>query len=214
MLGSYSIKVSTSGMPQRVASAFSRIFEPLVGAKYMPIAYLGSKSVCGTNHAVLASQTLITREDVHNVVLIVLNEKPGDATGDNMEVVQIESVLSDGGKLGGLSVSPTTKIPAEAMEVFNKNFAGFLGSKVTPFALLGTQMVNGAKYVFAAETNMVVSPSVMASGNTSKICIVTVYSNYDKVEFDTIIEGTEADSIKPGTLGYAFTWMASTKEWP
>lgn len=222
MLGSYKINVHVgSNLPQRVASAFTRIFGSMVGASYEPIAYLGSKLVAGTNHAILATQTLITGQDVHNVVLIVLNEKPGnvDPTGENIELVGISHVLSDGGLLGGLQVAPTTEIPPEAMEVFTKSFQGILGGKFKPFALLATQMVNGIKYVFATEAVAVVSPNAIQSSNTAQICLVTVYSNYSKVEFDTIIEGkpTEEEESNEGStpkLGYAFTWAVKDSVWP
>lgn len=217
MLGSYQINVVPGKLPQKVASAFTRIFENMVGAEYSPLAYLGSKVVNGTNHVVLASQTLITGQDVHNVVLIVLNEKPNGAVdGSDISLVQIENVLSDGGALGGLQVAPTIEIPEEAQKVFDDNFMGFMGSKVTPFALLGTQMVNGVKYVFAAETNLIVNPSCIQTGNTKKVVLVTVFANYASVEFTPLIEGASASSSDSGTLGYAFTWLAAktNKSWP
>ena len=90
------------------------------------------------------------------------------------------------------------------MEVFNKNFAGFLGSRVVPFALLGTQVVNGAKYIFAAETEMVLSKKAMGTSNTNKVCMVSVFSNYDMIKFDDIIEGVPSQGLLGMPLG----------EWP
>lgn len=213
MLGSYNINVQVGKLPQKIATAFPRIFGDLLGATYVPLAYLGSKVVSGTNHAVLAAQTLLTGNDVHNIVVIVFNEKPGaDPTAENIRVVEIRSVVSDGGKLGGLSVAPVFEIPKEAQEAFDKNFQGFLGSKVTPFGLLATQMVNGAKYIFIAETEMIVSPSVMASGNTNSICLVTVYSNYDKIEITPIITGTApAENLLGASAGNLASPLG---EWP
>ena len=75
MLGSYNINVTPGKLPQKVATAFGEIFSNMVGAEYTPIAYLGDKVVSGVNHAILATQTMITGTDVHNVVLVVLNEK-------------------------------------------------------------------------------------------------------------------------------------------
>lgn len=213
MLGSYNINVQVGKLPQKIATAFPRIFGDLLGATYVPLAYLGSKIVSGTNHAVLATQTLLTGSDVHNIVVIVFNEKPGaDPTADNIRVVEIRSVVSDGGKLGGLSVAPVFEIPAEAQEAFDKNFQGFLGNKVTPFALLATQMVNGAKYIFAAETQLIVSPAAMAKGNTHSVSLVTVYSNYDQLEITPIITGTAPAG---NLLGASAGNLASPLgEWP
>ena len=199
ILGSYEIKVSTSGMPQKVATAFSELFGHMVGATYEMIAYLGSKQVSGVNHAILATQTMITGQDVHNVVLIVLNEKE-----DKFEIVEITNILSDSGRMGGIKVDPTTNIPEDAMKTFERNFSGFLGSRVKPFALLATQVVNGYKYYFAAESRMVLSPTAMEMGKTDKIVLVEVYDNYDSIEFDTIIEGVPAQGLLGAPLG----------EWP
>ena len=199
MLGSYTIHVVPGKLPQKVASAFTEIFGNMVGASYDLIAYLGSKQVSGVNHAILATQTMVTGTDVHNVVLIVLNEKD-----DKFSIVEITNVLSDSGKLGGVHIAPTTQIPEEALAVFNKNFDGFLGSRVVPFALVATQVVNGAKYIFAAETEMVLSKEMMKKGNYGKVVLVSVYSNYDSIEFKDILEGVPSQ----GELG------APLGEWP
>jgi hypothetical protein len=199
MLGSYTINVAPGKMPQKVASAFTEIFGTLVGAEYTPIAYLGSKVVSGVNHAIMASQTIVTGTDVHNVVLIVLNEKD-----DKFSLVEITTLLSDSGRMGGLQVAPTTNIPEEAMNVFTEALAGFMGSRITPFALLATQVVNGFKYVFACESTAVLSPEAMRTSNYDQVVLVSVYSNYDKIEFDTVIEGVPAQGALGAPLG----------EWP
>jgi hypothetical protein len=50
--GSWEINPIVDAMPQKVATAFSELAETLVGASYEPIAYLGSQTVNGINHAV------------------------------------------------------------------------------------------------------------------------------------------------------------------
>jgi len=209
VLGAYNIHVVPGAkLPQKVASAFDEIFGKMVGASYGIIAYLGSKIVSGTNHAILATQVMVTGNDVHNVVLIVLNEK-----NDHFEIVEITNLLSDSGKLGGLNIAPTTDIPEDAMEVFNKNFEGFLGTRLEPFALLGTQIVNGTKYVFACKSKMVISPNATGENAfTDGVTIVSAFSNYRDVEFKDVILGTSDDengaTLKQGALG------APLGEWP
>ena len=63
ILGGWNIGVVTGGMPQKVATAFGKLAEQLIGCEYTPIAYLGSQQVNGINHAVLAEQTVITGKD-------------------------------------------------------------------------------------------------------------------------------------------------------
>lgn len=54
MVGNWEVKVAVDAMPQKVATAFGKVFEGFVGAQYTPIAYLGSQIVNGENHAILA----------------------------------------------------------------------------------------------------------------------------------------------------------------
>lgn len=88
MFGEWVIKPST-GMPQKVATAFSEKFGEMVGASYVPIAYLGEQLVNGKNHAILAEQTLVVNVDVCNIVMIILNEQAGE-----FSVVSIDPILS------------------------------------------------------------------------------------------------------------------------
>lgn len=88
MFGEWVIKPST-GMPQKVATAFCEKFGEIVGASYVPIAYLGEQLVNGKNHAILAEQTLVVNADVCNIVMIIMNEKSGD-----FSVVSINPILS------------------------------------------------------------------------------------------------------------------------
>ena len=215
-LGGYTVDVHTGGLPQRVESGFGRLFGDLVGATYKPIAYLGSKVVHGTNHAVLAEQNLITGKDIKNIVLIVLNEKPGDVGGETMSLVSIEPFISDmGGLAGGYSVAPTTNISPEAQAAFDKAFQGFLGSNIKPFALLATKVVKGIEYMFAAEMTAIISPVAMQTSDYKSVAIIKVFSDFSEIGIDTIIEGRPADDgeKKAGPLGYAFTWLAGSN-WP
>ena len=193
MLGSWEINVAKNAIPEKVATAIGELAENLVGAEYKPVAYLGSQQVNGINHAVLAEQTIITGKDTKNVVVLIFNEKPSDM---KVTLVNIERVIEQGGELGGIVVDVKSDIPTEAKEVFDAAFNGFCGSNVEPFALLGTQVVNGTDYIFACEVTSVTKEPVKS------VSVVTVNSLSKNVKFDDLIKGT---SIK--SLGYAFTWL-------
>lgn len=201
MLGSYTIKVNTSGMPQALASGFDKLFEGMTGASYEFLSYLGSKVTNGINHAILAEQRLIVAKDVRSIVLIVVNQKPEDIKGENLSIVDIRTLVSDGGqKMGGLNISPTTDIPAEIMEVFNKHFNGFLGSNIKPIALLATRVVNGMEYTFAVESEMVINKNSVQSSNNVSINIVRIYSNYNEIKFEEVISGSkDGEGLLEGT---------------
>jgi hypothetical protein len=141
-------------MPEKVATAFGKVVNQLVGASYSPIAYLGSQLVHGTNHAILAEQTLIDGRETKNVVLIILNE-----FSDKFTIVNIERVFSSGGELGGTEVNVKTEIPEDATKVLKDAMGGFVGASIKPFAFLGTQVVKGINYIFAAEAETVTKDS-------------------------------------------------------
>jgi len=207
-LGSWEVKVAVDAMPQKVATAIGELSEQLIGAEYKPIAYLGSQVVNGTNHAVLAEQTILTGKDTKNVVILIFNEKPNEMKAT---LVNIERVVEQGGEMGGIHVDVQTDIPEEAKAAFDAGFEGFVGSKVKPFALLGTQVVKGVDYIFAAEVTSVTAEPV------TKVCLVTVNGMTKDIALADLLDSRQ-DIL---SLGYAFTWLkrgtsfgAPLGEWP
>lgn len=205
MVGSWNVKISTNGMPQKVATAVSALADKMIGAEYEPIAYIGSQIVNGTNHAVLAKQTILSGRDTANVVILIFNEKPNDMEAT---LVSIERVVEGGAPLGGIHIDPKTEIPTEAKEAWNTAFASFVGSKVDPIALLATQVVNGVNYIFAAE----IAPLVPNA--ESRVVLVTINPTAGSLSFADMLENKHEAS-----LGYAFTWLKGglgkpLGEWP
>ena len=175
-LGSWEVKVAVDAAPQKVATAIGALSEQLVGAEYTPIAYLGSQVVNGTNHAVLAEQLLTTGRDTKNVVLLIFNEKGMDCT-----LVNIERVVEGGFGEGGTGVDVKTEIPEEAQKAFDTALAEFVGSSVKPFAYLGSQVVKGIDYIFAAEVTPVVPDA------KTKVAVVRVNGLTNQISFKDIL---------------------------
>ena len=74
MVGSWDIsEVKSVNLPQKVASAFVAVTGGLTGADYMPIAFLGSQIVKGTNYRILALQTLTTANPIKRFVKMIIN---------------------------------------------------------------------------------------------------------------------------------------------
>lgn len=210
MTGSWEIKVNKDGMPQKVATAFGKLSDQLVGAEYTPIAYLGSQVVNGINHAVLAEQLVITGKDTKNVVVVIFNEKPNEMEAT---LVGIERVVESGAEFGGVKVDVTKDIPEDAQNAFNEAMDGFVGSKVEPFALLGSQITRGTNYIFAAT----VSPVIPDGEANTKAAIITVNDLSKEIAFADLLASRQ-DVM---ALGYAFTWLkrgtsfgAPLGEWP
>ena len=188
-MGEWTENVSVGGMPQKIATAFGKLNE-LVGAEYEFIAYLGSQLVNGTNHAVLATQTVLTGRDTKNVVLVIFNEK-----GEDVTLVNIERVIEGGGALGGIEVDAKTELTQEMKDLFNAALEGFVGATFEPFALLATQVTTGTNYFFAAKTAPVVpNPS-------KRVVIVTVNSLAHTTQIANLLANKNS-----APLGYAFNW--------
>ena len=206
MTGSWKINVTTNGMPQKVATAFAKLADTLIGAEYEPIAYIGSQLVNGTNHAVLAKQTILTGRDTENIVVIIFNEKPNEMEAT---LVSIERVVEGGLPMGGIQIAGSFGVEGEPAAIFADAFEGFVGSKVEPFAYLGSQVVNGIDYIYAATVTPV------APEAESKVAIVVVNSVTKAVTFTDLLE-----SKVNAALGYSFTWLKNRSlgsplgEWP
>lgn len=204
MLGTYTIGVETSKFPQDLASGFDIATEKMLGAEYDLLALLGKKVVNGVNYATLAKQTIISSgKDVDSICLVVLNSQPGDVDGKEMRVVQVETLVTNGGALGGFKINPSSSIPEEAKNAWDKKFAGFVGSNIEPFMFLGSQVVgNGTAYKYAAKSTMIVNPNCIAKTQGTKVVLVTIILD-EIVAFDDIITGSESAGLLQGTQ---LTW--------
>jgi len=173
-VGEWTIDVNTSGMPQTVATAMANL--EILGATYTSIAYLGSQVVNGVKHAVLASQTITDIKGTTNIVILEFLEKDGKTI-----LVSIDPVLSEGAQCGGTEIDVKTDIPKSLLLVFNKVMEGFVGSKVVPFAYLGSQVTTGVDYIFAA-TVTAVTPDA-----DTTVSLVSVNPLTKEITFQTIL---------------------------
>ena len=75
MLGSWTLAdFKGCNLPQKAASAFTAVTGGLTGAEYLPVLYVGSQLVNGTNHCILAIQTVITACPEKRLVKVIINE--------------------------------------------------------------------------------------------------------------------------------------------
>lgn len=75
-------------MPQEAASAWHGVDNPIIGASYKPIAYVGGQPVKGVNHIFIAQQTLILAVPERHIALVTINEFDG-----NYNIVSIERIV-------------------------------------------------------------------------------------------------------------------------
>lgn len=73
-LGGWNIdEMKSVNLPQKAQSAFTAITGGLVGAEYMPVLYVGSQIVNGTNYCILALQTLVLPDPEKRLVKMIIN---------------------------------------------------------------------------------------------------------------------------------------------
>lgn len=191
--GNWKIDVNVNGMPQKVATAFEKLKETLVGADYEFIAYLGSQEVNGINHAVLAKQIVTTGRDSVNIVVLIFNEKPNAM---DVAVGAIERVVDSGAVLGGTTINVDKDgILGEPMEVWNEAFAGYVGVSMRPIAYLGNQVTKGIDHIFAATAE----PMTLEGEKQAVLVRINPLERTVRVVNFLVDRGSDA-------LNYAFNW--------
>ena len=190
--GSWEIKINFNGMPQKVATAFSKLTETMVGAEYEPSAYLGSQVVNGVNHAVLAKQIIVTGRDTENIVILIFNEKPNSMEAT---LVSIERVVEGGLPFGGVSLDVQRELSAGVRSVWDNAMTGYVGALVEPVVFLGTQVVNGINYIFVATCK------AMSPEGVTELRLVTINTLEHQVCFSDLLSNKQSNALK-----YAFNW--------
>ena len=168
------VHVVIDAMPEKIASAFTALELAQKGAKYRPVAYLGTR---GNNHGVLAEQIMVDENSTKNIVLIIFKEifVPGEIS--KIALVSFNSVLcgTPSKEVGGVLLNEDFKITEEAQEDFDKVVKKITGVGIKPFAYLGYQVVNGDNRFFAAEA------TPLCANDDKFIAIVTTNALCDRI---------------------------------
>ena len=81
VLGGWNIdEMKSVNLPQKAQSAFTAVTGGLVGAEHMPVLYVGSQIVNGTNYCILAVQTIITGNPEKRLVKMIINVSSNGTT--------------------------------------------------------------------------------------------------------------------------------------
>lgn len=76
-------------LPENVATGFSKCLQGMVGAKYVPVLYVGEQIVHGVNYMIICKQTLVTPNAPEHLVELVLNNSP---SGD-WSIVSVQQIV-------------------------------------------------------------------------------------------------------------------------
>lgn len=182
-------------MPEEAQEAFLAVTKELVGATYVPVAYLGSQVVAGRNYSILCTRTLVTANPVTDLaVLTIYRDLQGNATLTNVAdfdlgaYTQKEDTGAPEALPGGWFAPETAEamdaMPQKAATAYAQALEGFAGNNLTPVALLGTQLVAGTNYAFLCHSSLVTLEPVVSmqlvviyadlQGNATVSNIVTI----------------------------------------
>ena len=158
-----------------VKALFDKAAQGLTGVEYVPVAYVSSQVVAGTNHLLLCKATPTTPDTNTTYALVTLYE---DLNG-GAEITDIRSsdaqapVAFDEPMDGADAASESPEVTEEAKEALTKATELLTGATYEPVALLSTQVVNGMNYTMLCKiTTVTAEPK-------SDYAVVTVYANSD-----------------------------------
>ena len=141
-----------------LSSLFNKAIEGLVGAGYMPVAYIGRQVVSGTNHAFVCREKIVSpgTPETYSIVYIYEDTEGG---AQIKEIVNpgVETWISssDAPMPGGWSQAESPMIPDELDRLLDEAFEGMLGTDYSPVALLSNQIVAGTNYCILCEQTIV-----------------------------------------------------------
>ncbi len=157
---------------EELCAKLEKALDGLVGARYTPVAYLGSQLVNGTNYALLCRVAPVVPDPVETYAIVHLYE-----TLDGE--VSITDVLESGketglnGMMGSWTESESLEVPEDVKTSLEKAVEGKLGAAYAPVALLSTQLVSGTNYCLLCEVTPVVP------NPESSYVLVYLYVNLD-----------------------------------
>lgn len=173
-------------IPSEANEAFRDAMENYPGVGYVPMAYLGSQVVAGTNYAYLCRNTTLSVEPVTTLTtVLVYKSLSGQSSILRFEDVNVASFASDTtptaemGEAGGWQINReySGSMPADAQAAFDQAVEGLSGKQYMPLACLGSRTAEGREYaVLCTETRGEEDPSaalvvlvifVDQGGNTS-----------------------------------------------
>ncbi len=174
-------------LPEDVQKAFDTATETLTGAEYIPVALVGEQVVGGMNYKIICRQIPSVAELAEDAgtyqVVEIYNDFEGGATITSIRDFDL-TAYTDGagykpdtepidGGWGTPADYSQAVIPENAQAAFDKATADLEKGKLTPAALLATQVVAGTNYMF------VCYGSVGVDEPGTYVQIVVVYEDLD-----------------------------------
>ncbi len=187
--GGYEIvNASANSLPQDAASAVSAAnSNPLLGATYNPIWYVGKQLVNGTNHLFIAEDIRSTKNKDKSIVGLVINVPPGEG-----------AIKGEGAKIERIIESE--ELSPEVQAAFTAAEKSIIGASYKPVMYIGKQIVRGENHYIVCETKGIY-PGAQPQAT---VFIVNIFEGKPSVVGIVPIKPDKKDA--PTLFGYAFTW--------
>ena len=188
--GGYEIvNAPANKLPQDVASAVSAVnSNPLLGATYNPIWYVGKQAVNGVNHFFIAEDIRATEHKDKSIVGLIINVPPSEGAikGEGAKVVRI---------IDGEALQPEVQTAFDTVEKELK------GMSYKPIAYIGKQTTRGENHYIVCESRV-----IYTGVQTPKAVIFVVNIFEGKPTLAGLLPINATDSDQQKLFGYAFTW--------
>ena len=83
------VEMQACSLPEEIATGFGKITQGMVGAKYVPVLYVGTQVVHGINHMLICKQTLAAQGAPEHLVEVVINSAPTTGAWSLVSINQI-----------------------------------------------------------------------------------------------------------------------------
>ena len=162
--------------------AFAAATEKLLGVNYVPVAYLGSQVVAGTNYAVLCRKTVVAPDAQSELAVLIVNKSlDGECSVLRVSDFDVANVKesetpADVQLAGGWTIPEEYSVidlPANVAAAFEKATESILGNTLEPIAYLAEQTVSGMNYAILCRSTLTTNPPV------SSIQVVTVFTDLE-----------------------------------
>ena len=74
------VEMQSCPLPEKIASGFTEVTTGMVGARYVPVLYVGAQVVHGVNHMFICKQTIAAQDAPEHLVRMVLNQNFDDGS--------------------------------------------------------------------------------------------------------------------------------------
>ena len=165
-------KADSPVITEEFRNVFDKATQTLTGMQYVPVAYLASQVVAGTNHRVLCKATATVPDaQTTYAIVTVYEDLKGGAQITDVADCDAQADIAGGDMDGGWSEPESPAVPEEALQAMTKACETLTGMEYTPVALLATQVVAGMNYRLLCEAKATVPDA------ETEYAIVTVYAD-------------------------------------